>query len=308
MSHPLRRSAASARLRGAMLVSGAFLTVASCTAGGGGAAGESSAPPSPPAGNATPSERADPIALPLDRYFLSTAERKKLLSALDVLVAACMKQADVKIPPATKIAAEPPRYERRYGISNSQEAILYGYHRPERPADNAPPITERQKIALTGTPDGNPGPGGSPPKGCQATAAQNITGSDFYPADPLAVRQLNVDSFEQSKQDGLVRAALRKWSACMRSSGFSYATPLDSPNSMAPGPRPSEREISTARTDIACKKKTRLIDVWQTAESTYQHQLIKERHKSLALTQRERATQLDRATRVLADSDKTPTR
>ncbi|MFD7236731.1 hypothetical protein ACFWAT_15695 [Streptomyces syringium] len=299
MTRPTRRRTGRFRLSIALLACGACLTAASCTTGGeeGAPAG---GPTAPPTVHTTPSAGARPGPLPLDGHFLSREDHHKLRSALDLLVAACMKRAGVPLPPAPAVTAEPPRHERRYGISSPDQAARYGYHLAGRttPA-TPPPVTARQQRALSGTPDGKPGPGGSPPEGCNAAAAGKVTGTPSFPADALVVRQLNMDSFEQSKNDARVRTVLRKWSNCMKAEGFSYAGPLDAPRSMADGPRASAREIATARADVACKERTRLIGVWSAVESAYQHRLIKERAKELAAARRERDDRLRRAAEVL---------
>ncbi|MGI5526961.1 hypothetical protein ACQEVX_05850 [Streptomyces syringium] len=302
MTRPTRRRVGRSRLSIALLACGACLATASCSTGGGKDA-PTAGPAAPPTVPTTPSAGARPGPLPLDSHFLSREDHRKLRSALDLLVAACMKRAGVPLPPAPEAAAEPPRHERRYGISSPDQAARYGYHLAERtPPPTPPPVTARQQRALSGTPDGKPGPGGSPPEGCNAAAARKITGTASFPADALVVRQLNMDSFEQSKNDARVRTVLRKWSDCMKAGGFSYAGPLDAPRAMAAGPRASAREIATARADIACKDRTRLIGVWSAVETAYQHRLIKERANELAAARRERDDRLRRAAEVLRSS------
>ncbi|GGR11798.1 hypothetical protein [Streptomyces netropsis] len=299
MTRPTRRRVGRSRLPIALLACGACLITASCTTGGEEDA-PAAEPSAPPTVHTTPSAGARPGPLPLDGHFLSREDHEKLRSALDLLVAACMKRAGVPLPPAPAVAAEPPRHERRYGISTPEQAARYGYHLAERTTPpTPPPVTARQQRALSGTPDGKPGPGGSPPQGCNAAAAERITGTDSFPADALVVRQLNMDSFEQSKNDARVRIVLRKWSDCMKGDGFSYTDPLAAPRSMAAGPRASAREIATARADVACKEKTRLIGVWSAVESAYQNRLIKERAKELTAARREHDDRLRRAAEVL---------
>ncbi|MFF5158246.1 hypothetical protein ACFY3N_18745 [Streptomyces sp. NPDC000348] len=151
--------------------------------------------------------------------------------------------------------------------------------------------------ALKGTGTGQPGPGGSPPEGCTATAARQITGTSSYPTDPELVRRLNVESYERSLTEPRVRQAMQRWSDCMKGRGHRHATPIE-PTFTAPSPTESEKK--TALADVACKRETALVDIWSTTETTIQHDLIAQHGSALDAVLRDRDRMLARADDVQA--------
>ncbi|MBD0711572.1 MULTISPECIES: hypothetical protein [unclassified Streptomyces] len=268
------------------------------------------APQSPPAPSGSAAEDSVPratltgpledpgVALPLDSYFLSAADNALTHRALDSLVATCMRTAGLQAPATRPQSTQPPRHARRYGIVGTGTAQAIGYHLPADRSYADPPLSAAQREALGGTPGRKtPGPGGAPPEGCVVAAARQITGTDSYPVDAEVVRRINVDSFGESLDSPEVRRVFADWSRCMKASGYGYSSPLEPSFRTA---EVSQDERRTALADVSCKKKTDLVRLWNSVESTYQRRLISHNASQLAEAGKARHRMLDRATAVLA--------
>lgn len=269
------------------------LLLVSCSATGEPAAGTpfASGEGRPPA-TAAPEIAADgpaAVSLPLDPYFLPPAEEARLHTALDRLVAGCMRSHGLQLPARTD--AQAPvlgRYERRYGLTSAAAARATGYHLPDRPDPTQVPLSPAQLNALTG------------PRGCQEAAARRITGTNSYPADAYAVRSANHESFDRSAKAPEVMAVVAAWSRCMKRAGYGYATPLQT--GTWPSERATDEERTTALADVACKQKTGLVQVWSKAEAAIQRTLIQQNAAALDGVLAERRHMLRKADAVLPSS------
>ncbi|MFE6049133.1 hypothetical protein ACFQ6N_00065 [Kitasatospora sp. NPDC056446] len=268
------------------------LLLASCSTGGGTATGT---PPGTAAATpnatpeTTPGAAADApavISLPLDPYFLPPAEEARLHTALDRLVADCLRTAGLQAP--AKTSPQPPvlgRYERRYGLTSTATARTTGYHLPDHPLPAQIPLTPAQLNALTR------------PQGCQESAAQRITGTTGYPGDAYLVRSTDQESFDQSAKAPEVVAVIAAWSRCMKRAGYDYTTPPQTgswPSGQATG-----EERTTALTDVACKQETGLVRIWNDAEAAVQRTLIRQNATAFDAVLAERHRMLDEADTVL---------
>ncbi|MFJ7279421.1 hypothetical protein [Kitasatospora sp. NPDC098663] len=233
------------------------------------------------------------ISLPLDPYFLPPADEARLHTALDRLVADCLRSAGLQPPaPAGVQAPLLGRYERRYGLTSATGARTVGYHLPDHPAPTQAPLSPAQTKALTG------------PQGCQESAARRITGTTGYPGDAYVVRSANQESFEQSAKTPEVVAVVTAWSRCMKRAGYDYATPLRT------GTWPSERatgeERTTALADVACKQETGLVRIWNEAETAVQRTLIQQNATAFDGVLAERRRMLSEADAVLDRTEPGP--
>ncbi|MEU1290639.1 hypothetical protein [Kitasatospora sp. NPDC005856] len=233
------------------------------------------------------------ISLPLDPYFLPPADEARLHTALDRLVADCLRSAGLR-PPAPADAHAPAlgRYERRYGLTSAAGARTTGYHLPDHPTPTQAPLSPAQVNALAG------------PQGCQESAARRITGTTSYPGDPYVVRSANQESFDRSAGAPEVVAAVTAWSRCMRRSGYDYATPLRT--GTWPSERATDEERATALTDVACKQETGLVRIWNEAEATVQRTLIQQNSIAFEGVLTERRRMLGEADAVLARPEPGP--
>jgi len=108
------------------------------------------------------------------------------------------------------------------------------------------------------------------------------TGAPSVPGYP--VQQLQQQADVRTRKDSRVLAVGAQWSACMRKAGFFYTNPWDANND----PRwthtnqPTDREIATARADVACRTETGLVDTWYAVLTAHQNQLIEANSALLA--------------------------
>jgi hypothetical protein len=140
-----------------------------------------------------------------------------------------------------------------------------------------------------------------PRNGCRGEAIRIMNKGHEYPAGSQAASEIANSSYTVSPQDPGATGVTRKWSACMKRKGYSYATPLAPIGDNAfLGPDISRRGKATAQADIACKKSTGLLDVWFSAESDIQAEMIDERLKILTRLQDVHAAKVAAARKIIA--------
>jgi hypothetical protein len=237
------------------------------------------APPAPPL------LRGAGLRLPLDAYLASPAEVSQLTRGRLALLRRCMGRYGFDYPPPAPPAGPTPRSrnERRYGLTDPAAAAVRGYRLDNRdptgsttrPAKPAPAAFPPGGLAvLTGaagrTVAGKP----VPPDGCAGEASRELSAHAPPGADTGLPQRLSAESFAQSRNDPEVQAATRQWANCMKTKGLDYASPFDPPGDPRFRGPLSRAETTTATTDVACKRRTNLVGIWFTAESTYQRTLI----------------------------------
>ncbi|MFD9724337.1 hypothetical protein [Streptomyces sp. NPDC059072] len=282
-----RRTAAPGRYAALSLSLAACAVLVGCDASGGG----------PPAAGKKPARAADlprtsvDLGLPLDDYMLDEFEGYKLSELLRDHMTTCMKEfghASFSFPPATPPAVT-VHNERRYGITDAKLASERGYRVPPVPKSQAEQqLTADESFALTGgsTRPGEFGQGGNdangkpvPPGGCagRANEALGYKATDA-PGNAQQLQSLDRASFERSLRDDRVKAALARWSACMKEAGYTYpAEPFSASNDPEfTGPRIGEKEKAVAVADVGCKNSSGLLGDWKAVETAVQQQLIAE--------------------------------
>ncbi|MGW1022379.1 hypothetical protein ACWD4J_01490 [Streptomyces sp. NPDC002577] len=237
------------------------------------------ASPSPGSESAVP-ESAYTFRLPIAKYSFSNAELAAIDAAEGKLTEQCMARFGIDY------RAEPPSVpayssDRRYGISSAKDAARYGYHLPadESPESGAEDVDATTRLVLYGT-----GSGGVakkyrgatvPENGCRGEAVKSLRKGNESPAGSEAARTVANSSFQSSLKDPRVVRATKDWSACMKSAGYTYDSPLAAMGDKAfQGESVTRREISTAKADYSCKTRTRLLDAWFRAESEIQDKMI----------------------------------
>ncbi|MEV0391120.1 hypothetical protein [Nonomuraea sp. NPDC050643] len=254
-----------------------------------------------PSGAPTPDGAA--LRLPLDDYQHSPTQGLTVTNAYRVHLIRCARRHGRTLP----ITSSPrplvgPRtwMERRYGLTDPADAAAYGYGLgPRDPAHQPPesPVLDPASIAvITGTGDE------APPGGCQEQTRKALAMAPAG-ADPALPQRLSRISFQRSRTDPRVRAAVEAWSDCMRAAGHAYATPFDPIADPAFRDGTSEKELATARTDLACKKRTDLVGVWLSVESAYQRTMIAQNATALQGARRANQTTLRLAQETL-DAEK----
>lgn len=299
-------------LRQALAATGAgclLVMLSACADHSGVQPSTASAPPSSSAGTTTasPSEPGpDPVpktgltkgmVLPLEAYMENYSERRAISNAEGKLEIACMARYGFSWAPPSA-GSPPPGYDdanmaRRYGLSDPDMAAKYGYKLPdETPPPSQQPMSDAEIIVLTGSlrpsphtvPTPPPYHGKAvPPGGCAEESIRKIEPAPRRSADLTLPSRLDAESLDRSKATPVVQAALKAWSACMASKGYTVATPFDAMDlqSSPSGRSAGGQGISVAVADVSCKEKTGLIKTWFTAESSIQQQQIEQNQLAL---------------------------
>ena len=223
--------------------------------------------------------------LPLDDFALTGAQSSELYYLSLLFMKTCMtgerfrylpdlNPAEVAI--GAKITAELD--SRLWGITDLVAAREYGYHLP--PWTNGPgvpqtvggmSVAERQAYGQ-----------------CRTRTLQELAADTLSQTSQL-VAGLQEDSWNLAESSSGMRAAFARWSACMKTHGYSYPDPIQAaadarlanPKTGAPlavtGP-----EIKTAVADIDCKRSTGLLGVAYSVEAAIQNRLIRQYASELA--------------------------
>ncbi|MFB9516582.1 hypothetical protein [Streptomyces purpureus] len=219
--------------------------------------------------------------LPIAAYSYTDDEYASIEAAENVLAGACMARYSLSFDPPRPAPAKPGP-DRRYGLSDEKSASLFGY-RPDPMASTRRPaqlgkdvrtvLLGKQAVGATGQLEYR----GKkvPDDGCLGRAKHDL-GKDYaYPEGSETASRISSQSYRDAMLRPEVRTVFKKWSDCMKKSGYTYTSPsepFDSP-AFREGPV-SAQEKATAQADVACKRSTGLLDVWFTAESAVQKTMI----------------------------------
>ncbi|MFF9727451.1 hypothetical protein [Streptomyces gardneri] len=252
-------------------------------------------PETPPA---TREASSPTFSLPLAKYSFTATQHARIQAAENALLNACVRRFGIVARAPVHDASAPQPSDRRYGLVRLREAESDGYHLPTR---NAPEkrtridddlmlvlhgTTNPQAPARTATPSRPTLPvlhGRQIPKGgCTREANDRIHAPFAHPEGSEIASLINSRANQESSQDARLRAVFTRWSSCMKSSGFSYATPLEAMSDHRfLGPAVSSLERRTAVADVMCKESVQLPRVWLSVESEKQQPLIQKHRKSL---------------------------
>jgi hypothetical protein len=244
------------------------------------------------------------FALPLDAYQPTAAERTSIQQAQNLMFVRCMQKFGFTIDVPAARALPFATNEQRYGVTDAQQAATYGYHvaRPQ----NVPPAREPAlSPAAAAVADGNRTDDYAdlrvPDGGCVAEAKRLLSaGAPSVPNEYLA-QKLAMESFAQSKADSRVLAKFREWSACMKTAGYTYATPTDANDDVAfRSPDPTAAEIAVAQADVRCKEQVGLISLWAAVETAYQTRAVERNAEALEKLRSLLTIRVANATRLTA--------
>ncbi|TDQ00400.1 hypothetical protein [Labedaea rhizosphaerae] len=221
-----------------------------------------------------PTEQVKALHLPLDAYSFSDAELYTISNAEDVLIAECLRGKGYTWPVINRPTDAPDlRNRRRYGVIEMRIA-QFGYHVPAgllTPISLEQAYDKRDRTLGEGAKEAAFGK-----DGCGRKAADRLqAGDDSNQA--LLVRSSH-DSLYDSLSDPAVARALNSWRDCMRQATLTYPDPLAAMSDQkwwadqAAGP--SKQEILVASTDVTCKNRTNLVEVWYTAETRFQNKVL----------------------------------
>ncbi|MGW6563951.1 hypothetical protein [Streptomyces sp. NPDC054975] len=267
------------------------------------------------------------LNLPLEAYMQTYQDTVTLDEASRKLQQKCMAEYGLSIKLPLAGTTPPPNdndanMERRYGLTDRQSAAQYGYGLPEalthQVRQKMPELTDVQVQVLTGhsKPTGPAAAAGGAP--VAAPAPESYKGKKIHQggcsgwakgkleqptSDDLAfVSELNGNSFTESMRTTAVKQALADWSLCMKTEGYTAATPFEA-TEIAPhaeGGTASKEEIAVALAEIDCKEKTDLVAVWFAEESKIQKAQIAEHQNKLNATRTRNGDAVAAATAELA--------
>ncbi|MCX4906908.1 hypothetical protein [Streptomyces sp. NBC_00878] len=249
------------------------------------------------------------LDLPLGAYLLTPRQVNDLSQAHSKLVERCMARLGFDNATTEPEELKAPMglrslNERRYGLTNAEEAADLGYRLGDRdpaaqPQREPGKWSPAQADALTGegaaTVNGRPVPRG----GCVGEAQRELRADSPELTDRDLAQRLSTDSYNRSRQDSRVHDVIGEWSACMAKRGFHYADPFEATRDPRFRGALSAAEISTATADVSCKRETNLVGVWSTVESSFQRSLVKKHHDKLQRLRRANQTESAAARTVL---------
>ncbi|MER6290812.1 hypothetical protein [Streptomyces sviceus] len=265
-----------------------------CSSGSGpgtGGAPAGLAPTPVPSGSAAAKPQVTFVdRLPIARYSYTADDAAVIESAQQVLTKRCLRTYGITYEPPKRKAETSPSADRRYGLSSASEAARLGYHPDIGPLPAGPDLPEDALRVFYGNRGAEPGSAEKvvykgrevPRNGCFGQSVAQLAKKYDAPDAAEIARTISTQSYEDSLTDPQVTEAFRNWSACMRSSGFRYASPLEPANN-----KEFQREVisakekETARADVRCKEKTGLLDIWFKAESALQKAEIDKNSETL---------------------------
>ncbi|MEU6176961.1 hypothetical protein [Streptomyces coeruleorubidus] len=263
---------------------------------------------------------AKSMVLPLEKYMLSYADRGTLDQATTGLQQKCMVDYGFHVT-LPKAGANPPpstddaNMERRYGITDPDDAAKYGYEPapkfrghtnqsvPDLPGVQVEVLTGHTKPVTAHSQNGKGGfyitPDSVKPArasyhgkalkkgGCVGWSKRQIELDD---SDALFVSQLAGKSLTASQRDRAVRKAISAWSSCMDAKGHkNLADPYQAMTQGVTDGRASKSRdgIELAVDDVACKQRTNLVRIWFGTESQIENKQIADNKAKLeAITAR----------------------
>ncbi|MFD6997339.1 hypothetical protein ACFWA5_13895 [Streptomyces mirabilis] len=249
------------------------------------------AAPEPSASASSPGKTDFTYRLPIAAYSYSQADYEMIESAEQILARDCMKRFRLSYQPA-KDSSPAVTSDRRYGLSDMNDAARYGYRLPPQPAVTEPKLTEDEIKVLYGSRNFGSGEKKSeklkyqgkevPETGCLGSSIKNFGKPYEYPTGVTAASNIATDSYRASLRDPEVKSVFAQWSACMKQKGYDYASPMDPLGSPAFSKgRVTTKEKKTAMTDMRCKQSTNLLESWLDVESKIQKKMIQKNIKVL---------------------------
>ncbi|MEV7597231.1 hypothetical protein AB0O91_07530 [Kitasatospora sp. NPDC089797] len=228
------------------------------------------------------------VVRPIDVYLPTSAQSAVVQRAVYAASAHCLRQLGISEAPwpdpGPDAAADQDVRSQLYGYFSPGRVATTGYDAVTAADDRPAPSAATQQVLAgrdgSGAPlteyQGRPVPEG----GCLRAALDAVGGSMATTPDPAA---LPGGGPKEPLTDPRIVAADRQWSGCMKSRGFSYATPADAfmdPRWRDRRPAPgaavthSPVELATATADDACKRSTNLMGIAVAVQTAYDKQYI----------------------------------
>jgi hypothetical protein len=262
-----------------------------------GAAGCSASEPSAvtpvPVPTPTPTSFAQ-LQLPINAYALTDTQTAQQQIIGDQVVHLCMvgfgfNYPNTVGPTAAQLAAAlQAGGSRLWGVSDPVDARTYGYNLPTTDLSTRPPPTAKTPLppaelaVLYGSASPSSDGHRIPPGGCADQAQRDLAAAGIGYQGSQLVPEIAAESFERTLADPRTLAVFAKWSACMRAHGYDYSSPLAPAADFNLNAAPTQAEIQTAETDVACKFKTDLLGVTFAVQSDYENAMMGQHAQELA--------------------------
>jgi hypothetical protein len=245
------------------------------------------------------------------RFSYTKTENSMIEAAQQVLTRRCLRTYGIAYEPTRPDPHAPEPADRRYGLSSASEAARFGYH-PNSDAvpDERPDLPEGALVVFYGKRSAEPGGGAKvaykgksvPRDGCFGQSVGKLSQEYDDPAGAAVASRIATGSYEESFGVPAMREGFRKWSACMRKSGFVYSSPMDPLTSSAfQGSSVSGTEKDTATADVRCKESTGLLDIWFDAEFRIQKADIGKNTAALEKLRTAHREKVEAARRIVAE-------
>lgn len=261
-------------------------------------------------GAPTPGRADYTYRLPIAAYSYTDAEYALIETAQQLLARDCMKSFGLSYRPPGEPASATAS-NRRYGMSNMRDATHYGYRLPPQPPEPEPELTAAQKKVLYGS--RSTANGGArnreleyrgkaiPDTGCLGSAIRKFAKPYEYPAGVTTASNISTDSYQDSLRDPEVKSLFKRWSACMKAKGYTYASPLEPFRTPAFNRgEVTQKERKTATADVACKQSTNLLESWLDVETRIQQEMIRKHTKVLRRLKELHREKVDAARKLTA--------
>ncbi|MET7685296.1 hypothetical protein [Streptomyces sp. NPDC005423] len=260
-------------------------------------------------------------SLPISPYLLSGKQSDQLAAAEAELTERCMTRFGFRYKSPVPTAVFRPRTptQFRYGVTDAAQAAVNGFapagSRTVPTTAKPPSLPATTTLVLTGTNDPHVKPGSTaasgrlyhgrkiPAGGCVGEARTRLlSAGPEAGGDAELSNDINVDSFESSREHPLVRAVFAKWSQCMRARGFSYSDPLAATSDSAWRTKTaSAKERAAAVADAECKKRNNVVGVWYAVDAALQRQAMAKNRAALVEIRKAIAARVERAAAVLGE-------
>jgi hypothetical protein len=262
------------------------------------------------AGAPTPGRADYTYRLPIAAYSYTDAEYAVIETAQQLLARDCMKSFGLSYRPPAE-AGSARASDRRYGMSDIEDAAHYGYRLPPQPPEPQPKLTAAQKKVLYGSRSAANGGAKNrkleyrgkpiPDTGCLGSSIRKFAKPYEYPAGVTAASNISTDSYQDSLRDPEVKSLFARWSACMKGRGYTYSSPMDPFRTPAfTRGEVTQKERKTATADVECKQSTNLLESWLDVETRIQKEMIRKHIKVLRRLKELHREKVDAARRLTA--------
>lgn len=252
-----------------------------------------------------PRRAEKPYSLPIEKYALSLRQLEIINNAEYLIVKWCMAGFKLSYDrPPIETEAYPNANKRRYGLISLEGAMKFGYHVPTTTSERRKSPGSQERVVLLGSTDGKDKVNGKavPRDGCIGQAKEKLRRKYQNQVGAEAAQQISTSSYQQSMRTGPVKLAFSRWAQCMKSEGFSYSSPIEALTKADLTTRkPTKSEIHIATTDVTCKNKTKLVQVWSSEEARIQNQVITKNNAALKGLQKSQQMMINEARVIIAE-------